>query len=393
MRHIHPFPARMAPEIAIEKVQALSPGQTVLDPMAGSGMVLSQAARYGINAVGVDLDPLAELISRVGATPINIVDVEAGLRAMLSACAKDCSREEYLPWIDDDIETRSFIDFWFAEKQKTQLRKFAWQLCENRLGLSPSVLDVLKVAVSRLIITKEPKASLARDTAHSRPHRTISENDFDVFSALPASVKHISSVLGSANFSGKVSTKVGDARKLDHIGDDTVDLIITSPPYLNAIDYMRGHRLSLVWLGFGLGGLREVRGTAIGAEKSRGGAMSERFAALLLQMGLSDLPTKTAGMLQRYFDDLVQQTGEAFRVLKAGSVATYVIGNCTIRGIYIQNSEFLKHAAFQAGFALAGEAEREIPDNRRYMPVAVNAGNSLGSRMRKEHIIDLRKVA
>jgi DNA modification methylase len=58
----------------------------------------------------------------------------------------------------------------------------------------------------------------------------------------------------------------GDARALP-LADGAADLILTSPPYLNAIDYMRARGLTLVWLGYPLDVLRDARGGAIGTER------------------------------------------------------------------------------------------------------------------------------
>lgn len=391
MKHIHPFPARMAPEIALEKILNLKTGQTVLDPMTGSGMVLSQAVRSGINAIGVDLDPLAELISRVGATSINEDEVRGGLKILLERCAV-LSSDVRLLWIDEDVETTNFIDFWFAPKQKAQLRMLSFHLHAQPINVSDVVLSVLKVALSRLIITKEPKASLARDTAHSRPHRTIQKNDFDVLSAMQSSLNHVLSALDAPSVKMKAKTFLGDARNLTKLKNNTVDCIITSPPYLNAIDYMRGHRMSLVWLGYRLEDLRKIRGSSIGAERALNNKLSDNFLNILFELGLDQLENKNKYMLDRYFSDLLQQTKEAYRVLKKDAVGTYVIGNSTIRGTYVQNSELLKRAGILAGFEILGETVREIPDHRRYMPMMV-AGNSLAKRMRTEHIIDFKKCA
>ena len=390
MKHVHPFPARMAPEIALERIKSLNSGQTVLDPMTGSGMVLSQAVRSGIHAVGVDLDPLAELISRVGTTVADETEVKNGLKLLLEQC-NETSNEVSLPWIDSDIETRKFIDFWFAPKQKQQLRALSFNLLVHPIRLSDDARDILKVALSRLIITKEPKASLARDTAHSRPHRTISENNFDVFSAMQSSLHHVLTALNISSIKAKATTILGDARNLMTIENDTIDCIITSPPYLNAIDYMRGHRMSLVWLGYRLAELRKIRGTSIGAERALSKMPDEHFIELLYKFGLDMFENKNINMLNRYFLDLVCQTKEAYRVLKKGSIGTYVIGNSTIGGVYVKNSEFLKRAGELAGFDILRETEREIPTNRRYMPMAVDSQNSLSNRMRREHIIDFKK--
>lgn len=390
MKHVHPFPARMAPEIALEKIQSLNPDQTVLDPMAGSGMVLAQAVRYGINAIGLDLDPLAELISRVGTTPVDEDEAKAGLNTLLGQCAK-MSGEVFLPWIDEDAETTNFINFWFAPKQKAQLRNLSFHLFAQPINVSDNVRNAIKVALSRLIITKEPKASLARDTAHSRPHRTIQKNDFDVLSAMPPSLDHVLSALGVSSIKAKAKTFLGDARHLTVVENDTIDCIVTSPPYLNAIDYMRGHRLSLVWLGYRLGELRKIREVTIGSERSLNSMLSENFAEILAELGLDQFENKSKKMLSRFFSDMVQHAKEAYRVLKKGSIGTYVIGNSTIRGTYVRNSELLKRAGTLAGFEVLMETEREIPAHRRYMPVSVGIGNSLANRMRAEHIIDFRK--
>ena len=391
MKHIHPFPARMAPEVALEKIQSLKPGQTVLDPMAGSGMVLSQAVRCGIDAIGIDLDPLAELISRVGTTSVNGEEARDGLAALLKLSSKN-SNEVFLPWIDEDVETKNFIDFWFGHKQKAQLRNLSFYLLVQPINVSENVRDVIKVALSRLIITKEPKASLARDTAHSRPHRTIQENDFDVLGAIQASLEHVLSALDTSSIKARVKTFLGDARHLTVIENDSIDCIITSPPYLNAIDYMRGHRLSLVWMGYRLSELRKIREVAIGAERLSKNTHYENSAEILAELGLDQFESRTKNMLARFHSDMVQQTKEAYRILKKDSTGTYVIGNSTIRGTYVRNSELLKHAAGLVGFEVLRETEREIPAHRRYLPVTVDAGNSLASRMRMEHVIDFRKA-
>lgn len=72
MRPIHPFPARMAPEIALKALSSLPEGSTVLDPMTGSGTVLREAVMQGHQAYGYDLDPLAVLISKVWTKPVSL---------------------------------------------------------------------------------------------------------------------------------------------------------------------------------------------------------------------------------------------------------------------------------------------------------------------------------
>ena len=393
MRHIHPFPARMAPEIALSKIDMLPNDAVILDPMCGSGMVLAQAARKGVFSIGFDLDPLANLISRVGSQKINEACARKALVELLKKAEELHKKRHFLrlPWIDNDEETLKFVDFWFASKQKNQLRILSHLLVNKPFCDEGDVIDLLKVAVSRLIITKEPKASLARDTAHSRPHKTITCNDFDVFCELPKSLDHVLKALQSDAISKNSETYLGDARNLTELEDNSVDAIITSPPYLNAIDYMRGHRLSLVWWGYSMSELREIRSTSIGAERMISEEVTQTFESLAEKLDLKDVSSKNYNMLWRYFLDLTAQTAASARVLKKGGTAMYVIGNSNIKGVHIKNSELLKAAASVSHLKVISEKTREIPNNRRYLPISVHSKNSLATRMRTEHIIEFQK--
>lgn len=390
MIHIHPFPARMAPEIALNGLKALPKDYVVLDPMSGSGMVLGTAAKLGLKAVGYDLDSLACLISKTNGRRVREEAVRVAAEEFISQCQKFRKKSVFLSWLDTDAETQSFIDFWFAPKQQEQLRVMSHFLVEEPFIKNSHILDVLRIAMSRLIVTKEPKASLASDAAHSRPHRTIEENDFDLFNAYLKSVAHVLSALNPSKILSNVRSYRGDARKLGRAADESIDCIVTSPPYLNAIDYMRGHRLSLVWLGYRVSELRKIRARSVGAEvvdKTNTDADLEKFSLSLHD----DIDKKKRFMLKRYYRDLCGITKEAFRVLKNGRAATYVIGNSTIKGYEIPNSDLMILAAKKAGFCVKKHHVRDIPENKRYMPLVNSASTSLSKRMREEHIIVFEK--
>lgn len=388
MIHIHPFPARMAPEIALSGLEDLPKSYSVLDPMSGSGMVLGTAAKLGLSAIGYDLDPLACLVSRVAGTRISDNKTREACETLLTLCARTDYNSISLPWLDN--ETQEYLDFWFAPKQQAQLKVLSHYLVSEPFISNKSVLDVLKVAISRLIVTKEPKASLARDTAHSRPHRTILENDFDVLGSLPKSLEHVLRALDAEKIQINVKAYRGDARRIGRVRDSTVDSIVTSPPYLNAIDYMRGHRLSLVWLGYSVAQLRRVRARSVGAEIVDNCETDVEVRGFFENLH-KDVDQKKRKMLRRYYRDLRGITREAHRVLKLGRRATYVIGNSRIKGHEIANSELLKLAARKMDFQIVGETVRDIPENRRYMPLANSEGTTLANRMRTEHVLVFEK--
>ena len=74
---IHPFPARMAPEIALEKVLSLSSEAVILDPMTGSGTVPRVATDHNRRCFGFDTDPLAVLMAKVWTTPIEASELRS----------------------------------------------------------------------------------------------------------------------------------------------------------------------------------------------------------------------------------------------------------------------------------------------------------------------------
>lgn len=383
---IHPFPARMAPEIVFRQLQGLPARSTILDPMSGSGTVLRAASELGHRAIGFDLDPLAVLMSRVWTTPCD--DLSLRRAAETIVCESKSVRDEYLPWIDDSEETTAYVRFWFCNKQLKVLRRLAFVLSKSRGRVS----DVMRLALSRTIITKERGASVARDTSHSRPHRVFFRNQYDMYEGFLASVSRLSTKLMFAKLAGTVNVRRGDSRKLETLRARSVDAVITSPPYLNAIDYLRGHRLSLVWLGFSVSEIRRLRSHSIGAETMSDHVSAGVVSELLRKAGnLSKLPNREAGMVTRYAQDVYAFLQEIARVTKPDGKVLLVVGNSCLKGVPIWNADISLAAAAILGFELIRRTERELPMAQRYLPLPLDDRlGSLGRRMRRETLLDLR---
>ena len=167
---IHPFPARMAPGIALEALGENKTPLRVLDPMAGSGTVLAVARTNGHHAIGFDLDPLAVLLAGVWIRTINPDEVsdkaaEVLDRARLAFNSLITGRA--YP-VESDEQTRTFIGSWFDDYARRQLAALSTAIRRVR---DDKIRDVLWCSLSRLIITKSAGASLAMDLSHSRPHR------------------------------------------------------------------------------------------------------------------------------------------------------------------------------------------------------------------------------
>jgi hypothetical protein len=148
--------------------------------MCGSGVVLRLAAKMGIASIGFDIDPLSVLMSRVWTrkTSIQLALFEA--ENLVERARARRSHQCRLPWIDDCAETKQFVKYWFARRQRLQLRRLSYLLSNDRSRLPPHIRECLWLALSRIIVTKHAGASLAWDVSHSRPHKVREENDFDV---------------------------------------------------------------------------------------------------------------------------------------------------------------------------------------------------------------------
>lgn len=383
---IHPFPARMAPDVALEECTRLSPNSMVLDPMVGSGVVVRIASEYGHHAIGFDMDPLAVLMSRVWTTPLDTQSLLERAQQLVQRAEALTADAIDLPWIDEDLETQRFIDFWFGAPQQAELRRLSHALCQE---VGP-VGDALRLALSRIIITKDRGASLARDVSHSRPHRVADRHDFPVIAGFLRAVRHIANRLTAQPPRGQVQVEIGDVRRLASLEPGSVDAVITSPPYLNAIDYLRGHRLALVWLGHRLSDLRSIRSNSIGAERGPDPDMDTDLACeLWMSMAFTrQLPSREQRMFQRYILDLFAAISELHRVLRAKGTAVFVVGNSWIRGVFVENTYAVTAIAEQIGFRCVSRVERQLPASRRYLPPPSQTQQAMMQRrMRTESVL------
>jgi SAM-dependent methyltransferase len=386
MKAIHPFPARMAPDAIADLLDNLSADATVLDPMCGSGVVVRQSLLSGRRGIGADIDPLAVLMSRVWTSKKRLGDIE-GIAATVAAKARKMRLGDFkLPWIDGCRETREFVDYWYAAEQRRALRKLAARLYYDMDALPAHVRDCLWIALSRTIVTKHYGATLAWDVSHSRPHRKIDENDFDVFRYFVRRASETAKAMAEHKLvrSGKILN--ADCRRLPLRGIQ-IDAVITSPPYLNAIDYMRGHRLSLIWMGYALPHLRDIRATSLGTERARLQVDAPDVIATMNRAlpEMQSLPPRLQNIVRKYALDADAFLSAMKKVVRPGGQLITVLGNSNLRGCFIENSSLYAALAKRHGYRLRTERERELPANRRYLPTNAQAG-ALAKRMSYEVI-------
>jgi DNA modification methylase len=392
---LHAFAAKFPPQLPRYFIENLTiPGETVLDPMVGSGVTVVEAWLLGRNAFGVDLDPLARLISRVRTREYDSeIIIETGQRVLENA--KKLIQITYLPQAmleKFDDETKAFIDYWFTPTIQIELAALVLAIHEEQ---EEYPREFLQLIFSSIIVTKSGGVSLARDLAHSRPHRVgdkVNKSAFILFSTQLTRAKKAFKEIELLP-KGNVDIVPGDCRSLP-FESDSIDLIVTSPPYANALDYMRAHKFSLVWLGNKITELSLLRSKYIGSEKWGNGYIIELPEVISQTLGILEQqdPVK-ARILKKYYYDMELAFKEMHRVLRPGHAAIVVVGPSTMRGLKIETHNHLASIAAKVGFSVVNNVRRPLDRNRRMMPIGKNFnGNStIEQRMHEEYVIGLLK--
>jgi SAM-dependent methyltransferase len=401
---LHAFAARCPPALADWAIDHFSrPGDTVLDPMSGSGTTLVEACLHGRVARGADIDPLARLISKAKATPVDLAVFDKTVNEvtrLLTEGKLDNSWRPDLPgW-----------ERWFRPEVAADLARlraaisFAdWDLDVNHL---------LWLCFSSLIVARTSVAN-ARDLVHSRHHYRAWDEDprcADRFIArvrrarqMMADYHHRLDARGAAR--PDVVVVEGDARALD-LTPGAADLLFTSPPYCSALDYTRAHLFAVAWmtdvLGVTVKQYRLLGRDYVGseraplAESSVGQPTPPALGVAGVDEVVADLASepRRAWVVHRYFREMSQVLVECARVTRPGGYVVLVVCPSNVRRVPIPTHSLLADIAAAAPpsrrLDLVDCRVRTIHDHRRVMPYLEAA---FGHRMRTEYVMILRRPA
>lgn len=421
--NFHSFPAKFPPQLPAKFILSLTrEGDIVLDPMMGSGTTILEAFLTGRKAIGFDIDPLAVKITKVKTTRANAKELMNHLNSILCAARnqvaqgnENLKKELAGRW---DSKTQQFVDFWFTEE--TQLELMALVLEVSKIK-DEKIRTFFEIALSSAIITKSGGVSLALDLAHTRPHKAkvvidrdgttvvgkkFSQNTNPRLRLLTKKLRsaieefekrcfqNIEGLLSST--SGKIDPEIkfGNAQNLP-LENESVDLIVTSPPYAsNAIDYMRAHKFSLIWLGFPIDELSLKRKQYIGGEDTANMEFeSLPSATSRIVTSIMKLDDKRGKVLHRYYSEMKRTLKEMFRVLKPSKAAVVVVGSSVMRGKDTQTQDCLAEIGRSIGFRVPKIGIRRLDRNKRMLPAGatLDMNSQIQQRMHVEYVIGFYK--
>jgi DNA modification methylase len=236
--------------------------------------------------------------------------------------------------------------------------------------------------------------SLARDLAHSRPHLDHSKDPKNAIEQFTTRFhKNIKSIAHITTDGLAAVQLAADARSMPLLSD-SIDLIVTSPPYANAIDYMRAHKFSLVWFHESVKTLSQLRAQYIGSERTIGAKdipLPQGVEGIIRQLAQCD--TSKAAILRKYFVEMHAVMAEMYRVLRSDCAAIIVVGPSIMRGIDVPTHHCLAEIAHTIGFSVVGVVQRLLDRNKRMMPARFGMKTNLmiEQRMHEEYVIGLLK--
>jgi DNA modification methylase len=243
----HTYPARMHPTTASGLVRTLSSeGATVLDPFCGSGTVLIEAMLNSRRAIGTDLNPLAVRLARLKTTRY----ADSVLASIVSAARSVASFAEARR-----IRRAGATHRYPREDAELFDPHVLLELDSLRAGIvlqcssEPPLRDALELVLSAILVKVSRRAS---DTSASVQTRRIAAGFASRLFARKAdelSLRLAELARRTPVHAPLVVIALDNAARLQTIAASTVDVIVTSPPYVGTYDYLSHHAVRLRWLG------------------------------------------------------------------------------------------------------------------------------------------------
>lgn len=421
--NFHSFPAKFPPQLPLQFIIELTePNDFVLDPMVGSGTTILEAFLTKRRGLGFDIDPLAIMISKVKTTPLKPNELIRCYNEILENAKNQITQEtkkiEQVLLTRWDSKTKEFIDYWFAHETQLELLALVLQIAQIE---NDDIRTFFELAFSAIIITKSGGVSLALDLAHTRPHKSkiaysktgeilfgkeLDENKLPRLKILTKKLRSpleeferrcIQNIEGLIKIDSKLikpEIKFGNTQDLP-LKDNSVDLIVTSPPYAsNAIDYMRAHKFTLVWLDHQIDELSLKRKEYIGGEDMTN-INYESLPDFTVEIvsDISKLDSKRGKVLHRYYSEMTRTLKEMYRVLKPGKAAVVVVGNSVMRGKDTETQNCLADIGRNIGFEVPKIGVRKLDRNKRMLPAGIetNTNSQIQQRMHEEYVIGFYK--
>lgn len=390
----HRFPGKFIPHIprwAIIKHLDSKQKKVVLDPFCGSGTTLVESILFGHDAYGIDIDPIARLVSRVKTTPIN--------KSVLDKCVKNVKSE--IKSRKDGIfkPTIATLNHWFTDQAVKDISVIRDVIEEYKD--KPQLYDFLMVCFLSIIRRASNADNQTQKTYVSHTYEKTPEPAKPLFqTTLVNYSKRLKGFIDSlTNDAKSFLPELNDSREFGSSwssqGLPKVDLAITSPPYVKSVDYVYNQMAEYFWIGdlFGMENQpkqNEYKKNYIGTTK----VFKSEYAEYQ-QTGISSVDTlssrvyekspKHAFIVYKYFVDMIQHFKEMQNILSDDAHYVMVVGDSLVSDEPVMVHKLIQDCVREVGYEVDGIFGYEIRNRHMRFP-----RQGRGGIVRYDWVIDLK---
>ncbi len=364
----HRYPAKFIPQLAAKLINEFTtPGDLIVDPFMGSGTTLVEAKVLGRPSIGVDINPVAQLIAQAKITPISpdalnshfsklTTEISGFIETPLFTVKETAVK--YQAKTPDVVR----IDYWFTPETKRKLSILFESITNIK---NDDIRTFFLCGFSHIL--KNCSIWLQKSNKPTRDFKKQVPDPYNTF------IKHIQKMIKKNTEFWQLLQRNGtmyinakslcaDARNIP-VEDKSVSLIVTSPPYVTSYEYADLHQLSALWFNF-TGNLSEFRqkfiGSATNGNQNQSYVIDSKIGEDIIEK-LNSKRVNKATEVAKYFSEMRETFVEMKRYLKKGGMACIVIGNTTFKGVQVLNAEVFVEQMQNIGFKIYRIIKRIIP--------------------------------
>ncbi len=388
----HTYPAMFIPHVARRLLLTYSKkGDTICDIFCGSGTALIESRLLGRNAYGIDLNPLAVFLAETKTTPINSKILHKEYLKLLKRAGEIKNHQITKPVFNN-------IDFWFKDKVIIELAKIKKAIKDiSNKNIRKFFMVAFSETVRKVSNTKSGEFKLVRIKGDSL--KNYNPDVLNVFrKKTELNIKGMESYYADVDKKTRVNIIYGDSSKDNGIKNESVDFIVTSPPYGDSrttVAYGQFSRLSAQWID-----IFDNPNDASGVDNELLGGkpvneLKNSLGSFYLKDSLEKISTKDpkrAKDVLSFYIGLNECLKKAYQILKQNKYFCLVIGNRLVKQVRIPTDFIIAELAENIGFNCENIVVRNIPGKR--MPIKncpTNIAGELEETMTKESIVVLRK--
>lgn len=398
---MHPYPAMLMPLIVRQLLQTYGNGMNtvILDPYVGSGTTLIESQLYGAKSVyGVDLNPLAILISRAKTQKYNLDK----LKLEIDRFAIYLNNIDYSLDIEDsNIHNFALRNSWFKPMNVLELdyiKKYFSQIDDEKIKLF--FIIAFSQTVRTVSMTRNGEFKLYRIPKEKIDAHNVSAIN-DILSVLKKNFSMIEKVNGKLNY--ETDVQLYEMNTIDMLNDkrfhNKFDMVITSPPYGDShttVAYGQFSRLANEWIG--IPSANQIDSNLLGGKTKVD--LDKKFDITELDDVIEKIKifdktqqNKRHPDVISFYIDYIKSIDAVANSVKTNGVVIYVVGNRRVRNYELPTDVVTIKAFERHGFEHIETIVRDILNKR--MPSKASPDNRVGgqiSTMMKEYIVIMKKV-